>query len=61
MLSRVGDVTLPPNYFDISVKLGSLYAHIVLSALHILIHLFLQEFYVADITLPIFVQKRNWA
>lgn len=33
LLSRVGDTTLPPNYFDISVKWCSLYAHTVRSVL----------------------------
>lgn len=58
LLSRVGDITLPPNYFDISVKWCSLYAHTVLSVLHISIYSFLQH-YVVDVLLPICTTKKR--
>lgn len=58
LLSRVGDITLPPNYFDISVKWCSLYAHTVRSVLHISIYSFLQ-LYVVDVLLPICTTKKQ--
>lgn len=61
LLSRVGDITLPSNYFDISVKSCSLYARTVLSVLHIFIHSFiLITLYVADAILPI-CTIRTWS
>lgn len=56
----MGDITMPLNYFDISVKWCSLYACTVLCVLHILINLFLQNSVWHKVFFPS-VQQRNLA